>query len=405
MARRALIIGGSVGGLMAGSLLRANGWDVGIYERAQGDLAGRGAGLGLSAELIAVMRRIGARIDPSIAVPVPANQWIEPDGTVSYEDRRGWFTGSWQRIYRPLRDAVPDAIYHPGRALERVEQEDGRVTAIFTDGTRETGDVLVAADGVNSTVRHQFLPEIEPRYAGYVAWRGILEEREIDPRDHAQLYAALSFCAPEGELILCMPNPGVDEDMRPGHRRFYFIWYRPADAAQLAALCTDAGGRNHGLSIPPPLIRPEIIAAVKADAARVLPPRMARVIERTKQLLLQPITDCEVPRMVWGRAALLGDSAFIARPHVAAGITKAALDATELAAALAETDDIEAALARYERERLAWGRALVEHSRYLGTFIGAPRGSPARRDPATYLREYGAPHLVHYPEPQDFIRG
>ncbi len=299
MARRALVIGGSVGGLMAGSLLRKGGWDVAIYERVAEDLSGRGAGLGLSAELFAVMRRVGARIDPSIAVPVPANHWVEPDGTVVFEDRRGWYTGSWQRIYRPLRDAVPDAIYHPGRTLERVEQEPDRITAVFADGERETGDVLVAADGVASTVRRQYLPEVAPRYAGYVAWRGVLEERDLDPRDHAQLFAALSFCAPDRELILCMPNPGADEDMRPGHRRYYFIWYRPADAAQLADLCTDASGRNHGLSIPPPLIRPEIVAATKADAARLLPPRIARVVERTKQLLLQPITDCEVPRMVW----------------------------------------------------------------------------------------------------------
>jgi 2-polyprenyl-6-methoxyphenol hydroxylase-like FAD-dependent oxidoreductase len=404
MARRALVIGGSVGGLMVGSLLRRIGWDVAIFERAQGDLAGRGAGLGLSAELLTVMRRAGARIEPSIAVPVPALHWLEPDGTIVHEDRRGWYLGSWQRLYRPLRDAVPDAIYRPGRALERIEQDGNRVSAIFGDGTRETGDVLVAADGVNSTVRRQFLPDLEPRYAGYVAWRGVLEERDIDPRDHAQLYAALSYCAPDGELILCMPNPGAGDDVRPGHRRYYFIWYRPADAAHMADLCTDADGRNHGFAIPPPLIRPEIVAAVKADAARLLPPRMARVVARTQQLLLQPITDLEVPRMVWGRAALLGDAAFIARPHVVAGATKAALDAAGLADALAETDDIDAALARYERERLAWGKALVEHSRFLGTFIGAPRGSPARRDPASYLRDYGAPHLIHNPQAED-LRG
>ena len=401
MARRALIIGGSVGGLMAGSLLRQSGWDVAIFERVPEDLAGRGAGLGLSAELVAVMRRAGARIDPSIAVPVPLLHWLEPDGTIVHEDRRGWYTSSWQRVYRPLRDAVPDAIYHPGRALERVAQEKDRVTAVFSDGARETGDVLIAADGVYSTVRRQYLPEIEPRYSGYVAWRGILEERDIDPGDHAQLYAALSYCAPDRELILCMPNPGAGDDVRPGHRRYYFIWYRPADAAHLADLCTDASGRNHGLGIPPPLIRPEVVAALKADAARLLPPRMARVVERTAQPLLQPITDLEVPRMVFGRAALLGDAAFVARPHVVAGATKVALDAAFLADALAATDDIDAALARYERERLAWGKALVEHSRYLGTFVGAAPGSAARRAPADYLRDYGAPHLIHNPTLQD----
>ncbi len=396
-ARRALVIGGSVGGLMAASLLGRAGWDVAIFERAQGDLAGRGAGLGLSAELFAVMRRMGARIAPSTAVPVGALLWLEPDGVVVYEDRRGWVTGAWQRIYQPLRAAVPDAIYHAGRALARVEQDGRGVTAIFTDGSHQSGDVLIAADGVNSTVRGQFLPELQPRYAGYVAWRGVVEERDIDARDHALLVDAISFCAPPGELILSMPIPGADDDMRRGHRRYYFIWYRPADAARLVDLCTDAAGHEHGLSISPQLIRPEIVAAMKADAGAVLPPRVAAVVKATAQPLLQPITDFEVPRMVWGRAALMGDAAFIARPHVAAGVTKAALDAACLADTLGPDGDIDAGLARYEGERLAWGHALVDYSRYLGTFIGASPASAARRDPATYLREYGAPHLIHNP--------
>jgi 2-polyprenyl-6-methoxyphenol hydroxylase-like FAD-dependent oxidoreductase len=400
-ARRALVIGGSVGGLMAASLMRRAGWDVAIFERAQGDLAGRGAGLGLSAELFAVMRRIGARIAPSTAVSVRALMWLDASGAIVHEDRRGWVTGAWPRIYQPLREAVPDAIYHAGRALNRVAQDGDHITAIFSDGARETGDVLIAADGVNSTVRGQFLPGVQPRYAGYVAWRGVIEEGDLDPGDHAALFDTISFCAPPGELILSMPIPGPGEDLRPGHRRYYFIWYRPADAEHLVDLCTDASGRHHGLSVPPPLIRPEIIATMKAEAAALLPPRVAAAVTHTAQPLLQPITDFAVPRMVWGRAVLMGDAAFIARPHVAAGIAKAALDAACLADRLAGADDIDAALGEYERERLAWGRALVEYSRYLGTFIGAPPGSAARREPATYLREYGAPHLIHDPLPGD----
>ena len=401
MTRRALVIGGSIGGLIAGSLLRGLGWDVTIFERAPGDLTGRGAGLGLSSELLAVMRRAGARLDPSMVIPSSEIHWIDPDGTVAFRERRGWLLGAWQRIYRPLREAVPDAIYRAGRAVARVEPDDNGVTAIFTDGARERGDLLIAADGLYSTVRRQYLPEIAPRYAGYVAWRGLIAEADIEPVDRAALFAALLITAPERELALCMPAPGPDEDMRPGHRRLYFIWYQPADAARMAALCTDAEGRNHGLSMPPPLIRPEFIAEMKADAARSLPPRIAKVVARTAQPLLQPITDCEVPRMVWGRVALLGDAAFVARPHVAAGVTKAALDAAGLADALAGSETLAAALTRYERERLAWGRALVEHSRHLGTYIGAATGSPARRNPKAYLAEYGAPHLIHPPDPQD----
>lgn len=404
MTRRALVVGGSIGGLIAGNLLRRLGFDVTIFERAPGDLAGRGVGLGLSSELLAVMRRCGARIDPSIVIPVPETHWVDRDGTVIHREQRGWLLGAWQRTYRCLRDAVPDAIYRGGRAVVRVEQDADGVTAIFADGARERGDMLVAADGLHSTVRRHYLPEIAPRYAGYVAWRGLVAEGDIDPADREALFAAFTISAPERELALCMPAPDPDEDQRAGQRRLYFIWYRPTDAAGLAALCTDSGGRNHGLSIPPPQIRPDVIAEMKADAARLLPRRVAAVIHRTAQPLLQPITDCEVPHMVWGRVALLGDAAFVARPHVAAGVTKAALDAACLADALAEADGIAAAFARYDRERVAWGQALVAHSRHLGTFIGAPAGSAARRDPASYLADYGAPHLIHQVRPED-LRG
>lgn len=405
MARRALVVGGSIGGLIAGNLLRRLGFDVTIFERAAGDLTGRGAGLGLSSELLGVMRRAGARIDPSMVIPMSEIHWVDADGTIAYREQRGWLLGAWQRIYRPLREAVPDAIYRAGRTVERIEPDDEGVTAIFTDGARERGDLLIAADGLNSTVRRHYLPDIAPRYAGYVAWRGLVPEADIAPANRPALFRALIVTAPERELALCIPAPGPDEDMRPGQRRLYFIWYRPADAGRLEALCTDAGGRSHGLSIPPPLIRPEFIAEMKADAARSLPKHVAGVVGRTAQPLLQPITDCEVPRMVWGRVALLGDAAFVARPHVAAGVTKAALDAAGLADALAETGDLDTALARYERERLAWGRALVEHSRHLGTFIGAAPGSAARRDPAAYLAAYGAPHLIRPVAPQNLHGG
>jgi 2-polyprenyl-6-methoxyphenol hydroxylase-like FAD-dependent oxidoreductase len=129
---------------------------------------------------------------------------------------------------------------------------------------------------------------------------------------------------------------------------------------------------------------------MKADAARLLPPVLADAVARCRPLL-QAVSDLEVPRLVFGRAVLLGDAAFIARPHVAAGISKAALDAVALADALAAEGDVERALARYERERLAFGRSLVAYSRYLGAASLAPEGE---RDPERVMREYGAPHLL-----------
>jgi 2-polyprenyl-6-methoxyphenol hydroxylase-like FAD-dependent oxidoreductase len=392
--RRALIIGGSLGGLFAAQFLRQAGWDVAVFERSAGDLADRGAGLNTSAELFEGLARAGAAVNPGLAFHVRSSAWLKQDGTLGVEIPRGWHGSTWGTIYRPLRAAFPSSLYHAGKAIERVEQDSASVTAIFADGTRERGDLLIGADGVYSTVRRQFLPEIAPIQAGYIAWRGILDERDLPAAAHDLLLARAAFTFPDNELVVSLPVPGADNDPRPGHRRYYFIWYRPASAEEQRALFTDASGRNHGLTIPPPLIRAEFIAAMKADARRVLPPVLGEIVGRVAQPLLQSITDLEAPRMVFGRVALLGDSAFVARPHVAAGTSKAALDAAGLVAALAAHDgDIDAALAHYERERLAFGHAIISHARYLGAYLEAG-GATIPRDPEQVLREYGAPHLV-----------
>ena len=390
---RALVIGGSVGGLFAASLLRTVGWDVAVFEKSTGDLSGRGAGLGLSRELFEVMRRAGADIDPSIGVACPSLLQLDRSGAVLTRIERGWTSGIWSRVYRALQDAVPDDIVYTGRSLERVTQDDSGVQARFADGGTEAGDLLVACDGVYSTVRGQYLPKVAPRYAGYVAWRCLIEERLMPPDAHALLAGAMTYVFPPGEMSLSMPSPGRGDDVRPGHRGYYIIWYRPAGPDRLRDLMTNEAGRDHGFTIPPPQIRKDVVAAMRRDAGALLPPMLAEVVTHSKLPLLQAITDLEVPRMTFGRVALLGDAAFVARPHAAAGITKAALDAGCLADELAaHPGDLIAALSHYETKRLAFGQSLVDYARNLGTAALAP---DAVRDPAQVMRDYGAPQHVH----------
>jgi 2-polyprenyl-6-methoxyphenol hydroxylase-like FAD-dependent oxidoreductase len=97
--------------------------------------------------------------------------------------------------------------------------------------------------------------------------------------------------------------------------------------------------------------------------------------------------------------ALLGDAAFVARPHVASGVMKAALDAQSLADALATAGDLDTALARYEREQQDFGRWLVARGRHIGAYLeprcAAPPGEAERRRRIeTVMREYGAAGMV-----------
>lgn len=397
---RALVIGGSVGGLFAAHMLRSVGWDVIVFERSGDNLVRRGAGIGASEALFAVMRRIGVPFDASNGIALMSRVWLESNGNIAAEvPTNGGFATAWAHLYQALKDALPGECCCFNRTLVRVEERADGVTAIFADGSSASGSLLIAADGIDSTVRRQLLPEIVPRYAGYVCWRGVVEEADTPLSVQLRLFDRVAFCFPAGELFLGIPNPGIN-----GRRRYYFVWYRPVDyQSTLQDLCTDAAGKRHGVAIPPPLIRHEIIRELKATAETLLAPEMATIVARTEQPLLQAIFDLESPQLVFGRVVILGDAAFVARPHVVAGTTKAALDAQCLADALAAAgNDVEAALAHYDTERRQFGRSLVARARHLGAYLEAHqtqneeerRQTHLTRDPVSFMRDYGAEELI-----------
>jgi 2-polyprenyl-6-methoxyphenol hydroxylase-like FAD-dependent oxidoreductase len=275
---------------------------------------------------------------------------------------------SWGRVFASLRERIPEGSYHLGKSLVRIEQDGSGVTAIFADGKRERGDLLIGADGGRSTVRELFLPGSQPEYAGYVAWRAMLDERDV-PRDiHAQLFANYTYCLPPGELFLAYPVPGRNNETEPGRRAYNIVWYRPTTPEQLADFCTDASGKQYGTSIPPPLLRPDVIAWSKAQARALVAPQVAEIFERDPRPFFQAIFDFISPQIVFGRVALLGDAAFLARPHPGAGTTKCAMDAESLADNIA-AHGIEAGLMRYQREQGAFGAGLVQQGQRDGSYI------------------------------------
>ncbi len=159
-----------------------------------------------------------------------------------------------------------------------------------------------------------------------------MPEQAFPPAIHRALFEFMTFCLPPGEQCLGYPVAGPDDDLRPGHRRYNVVWYRPADErTELQRLLTDDSGVTHAISIPPPLIRREAIAEMRAAAERLVAPQLRAIVRLMDEPILQPIYDLETPRMAFGRVAVIGDAAFVARPHVAAGVSKAADDAAALA--------------------------------------------------------------------------
>jgi 2-polyprenyl-6-methoxyphenol hydroxylase-like FAD-dependent oxidoreductase len=369
--KRALVIGGSMSGLLSALLLRWAGWDVHIYERVESELSGRGAGIVAQYELIERLRGLGLPTD-ALGVKITTRKILDAQGRLSSEIECPQVLTAWERVYRLLRDAFPAERYHRGRGLASFTQDAGAVTAHFSDGETITADLLVGADGIRSTVRQQCLPDVAPLYAGYSAWRALIAESALPRNVHDELYEVMAFGLPPGEQFLCYPVAGPDDDLRPGHRRTNVVWYRPADEkTKLQWLLTDERGTTHAISIPPPLIRREAIAEMRADAERLLGPQFRQIVRLIEEPILQPIYDLESPQMAFGRVAILGDAAFVARPHVAAGVSKAADDAAALAQALAAEPDVPAALKRFEAARLDENYRIIERARHLGAYLQA----------------------------------
>ena len=131
--------------------------------------------------------------------------------------------------------------------------------------------------------------------------------------------------------------------------------------------------------IPPPLIRQDVIDAAKQAAREEIAPSLANMFVATPRPTFQAIYDLAAPQLVFGRAVIMGDAAFVARPHVGAGVTKAALDAACLADALRDHDSIEAALAHYGATRKAAGDWIIDRAREFGATCIHGQTDPAGR--------------------------
>jgi 2-polyprenyl-6-methoxyphenol hydroxylase-like FAD-dependent oxidoreductase len=369
-ARRALVIGGSMSGLFTALLLRRNDWDVDIFERSDVELSGRGAGIVTHPELRDALRALGLETTADFGVEVLRRRTLDRNGRLIGEQVCPQTETSWNRLFQLLRDAFPAERYHLARELKHVETCGEEVVAHFSGGSAAAGDLLVGTDGFRSTVRAQFLPEVQPLYAGYAAWRGLVAESALSQPTHRDIFDYFAFCLPPGQQMLGYPVAGPDNDLRPGHRSYNWVWYRPAaEDTDLPRLLTDKNGHTHSLSIPPPLIAPAVIREMRNEAETVLAPQFAELVRLTEQPFLQPIYDLEATRMAFGRIALVGDAAFVARPHVGAGVSKAAEDAFALVGALERHPDIKAALRAFEAERLPVNRRIIQRARHLGAYL------------------------------------
>lgn len=362
-----VVIGGSLGGLNAALWLRTVGCDVEVFERTPVPLEDRGAGIVLNPATIQYfVSHTRARLT-EISAATSWFRYMSPDGCIAHEERTPYrFTG-YGPLLAGLLEFFGDEHYHRGEECVGFDQDSGGVTVRFAAGRVERCDLLVFADGINSTGRRLLLPEVQPRYAGYAAWRGAIGEHELSRDTFWSLHEAITYAILPDSHALTYPIPNRGGGIEPGRRLTNWLWYRNVSSGRgLDDLLTGRDGIRFGTSVPPASVQECHLRRLRDDA-RALPPAFSEMIARTARPFIQVVFDLEVSRMAFGRVCLIGDAAFTARPHAAAGTAKAAEDGRTLGQAVAATGGkVQEALEQWEPGQLALGKQLVMRSRDAG---------------------------------------
>src|SRR5436305_11503941 len=109
--KRALVIGGSMTGLLAALELRQRGWRTDVYERVAEPLAGRGAGIVAQPELKAILRKLGLEADRDLGIEVSTRVMFARDGRVTHRVPIAQTMTAWDRVFHLLKAAFPESDY------------------------------------------------------------------------------------------------------------------------------------------------------------------------------------------------------------------------------------------------------------------------------------------------------
>ena len=357
--------GGSLGGLTAALVLRDRGCDVRVRERARSPLEDRGAGIVLHPATIRYLVSSGVRRPEQIGTPARVLRYMGAHGRSLSEQPCRYRFASYHALYRDLLGCFDADRYHLGSEVSGFHGEDEAVVVELADGGRERADLLVCADGVGSRSRARLLPEVAPRYAGYVGWRGAVSPSRLERAALTALEGAITYHVMPHSHFLTYPITSLEDG---DERLINWLWYRNVEAGQpLDDLLTDRHGERRSVSVPPGAVRDRHLAELRGAAAERLPGPLAATLTATDEPFVQTVFDVEVPRMAFDRVCLIGDAAFALRPHIAAGTAKAADDAWALGEAMAACHgDVPRALRRWEPGRLALGREALRRTRAAG---------------------------------------
>ncbi|KAH7574174.1 hypothetical protein JRO89_XS03G0262000 [Xanthoceras sorbifolium] len=315
---KAVIVGGSIAGVSSAKALILADWDVVVLEK---------------------------QCAPPTRSPTGAGLALDP---VSQKVIQSW-------LHQP-------ELLHSVTLPLKIDQKQGtdkqkKAKVLETDETVEIiGDLLVAADGLRSSIRQSFLPD--GWYAGYCAWRGVIDFSEMENSETIKgirkAYPDLGKC-----LYMDLNSESHMVLVELMYKRFNWVWYVNQPEPKLKV--------DNTATIK---VSSEMIRAMHQEVKKAWVPELARLVEETKEPFINVIYDCDpLTQIFWDKVVLVGDAAHPTTPHYARSTNLAILDAAVLGKCLEKwqgAENLQCALEEYQSIRLPVTSKQVLCSRKLG---------------------------------------
>ena len=351
----------------------------------------QGAGIVAGGDTLKFFNRYD-KCNRDLAAGSIGRQYLNSTGDIVHkEDMRQNMT-SWDLVYHMLRanvdgvesdycevpeeDKNDSRVKHlHGHKVTGLEEKGDKVVVQYETNEGKNGemeaDLVIGADGPSSTIRSILAPDVERRYAGYVALRGTVLESEVSPEAREAFSERFTFFHAKGVQILAYLIPGANGTLEPGKRLINFVYYTNFPSPSLAdpspefrELMTDVNGQYHRVTMPPGMTDPKAWEKQRKIAKEILPPQFAEIVCGTKKPFVQAVTDVISPtnEFMNGRVILLGDALAGFRPHTVASTSQACFDAMILA------DMIEGKISRKEwkKQTLGFARTIQKRGVDMG---------------------------------------
>ncbi|EEF48311.1 6-hydroxynicotinate 3-monooxygenase isoform X1 [Ricinus communis] len=369
---KAIIVGGSIAGISCAHALISAGWNVLVLEKSNSPPKGSSTGAGLRIDLLSQKIIKSWFSQPQrfqeITFPLAMDQNVVTDGDntiriLTRDENFNFRTAHWADLHGLLYNDLPPEIFLWGYLCFSFCNSEGKTSVnvkakcLQTDEIIElNGDLLVAADGGQSTIRRILLPDLKLRYSGYCAWRGVLDfsgKRSSDTvTGLKKVYPDLGNCS---YFHLSSGSHSVLYELRK--EELNWVWYVHHPEPELK-----------GSSVTMK-VSSDMINNMYQEAEKVWPPEFVKVMKETQEPFLNFIYDCDpLEQIVWENVVLIGDAAHPTTPHGARSTNMAIADAAVLGKCLGKwrVENLPSALEEYQHLRLPVTSKQVLHSRRMG---------------------------------------